>query len=60
MIQLPDVPGRIFLDTCIVNFILDYGEYIFDVCSLPENCSERDKEDLIALYNVFLCGRRAC
>ena len=30
-----DVPGRVFLDTCVVNFMLEFGEQIHDGADLP-------------------------
>ena len=29
------IPGRVFLDTCVVNFLLGYGEQIHDGGDLP-------------------------
>jgi hypothetical protein len=54
-----DVPGRVFLDTCVVNFILDYGEQIHEGISLPDGVGERVVRDIEALYNIFLVGQRA-
>lgn len=54
------IPGRVFLDTNVVNFILDYGEQIHDVVPLPRNLSERASNDIEALHNLFLTGQRAC
>ena len=41
--NLRDVPGRIFLDTCVVNFVLDYGEQIHDGTPAPADAGERVK-----------------
>ena len=54
-----DIPGRVFLDTSVVNFTLDHGEQIHDNAPYPEGTSERDGQDLDALYNIFLTGARA-
>jgi hypothetical protein len=55
----PDIPGRIFLDTSVVNFILDYGEQIHDGMLIPGNLSDRIVSDINAFYNIFLTGQRA-
>ena len=57
--SLEDVPGRVFLDTCAVNFILDYGEQIHDGVSPPSGLGDRARADVDALYNIFLTGQRA-
>jgi len=56
---LEDMPGRIFLDTCIANFILDFGEQIHDGVAVPPQVAYRDAADIEALYNLFLVGQRA-
>ena len=48
-----DIPGRVFLDTCVVNFILDYGEQIHDGAAHAQNTSERDAHDIDALRMLF-------
>lgn len=53
------IPGRVFLDTNIINFIFDYGEQIHDGAPLPQNLSDRAVKDIDALYNLFLTGQRA-
>ena len=57
--RLEDIPGRVFLDTSVVNFILDRGEQIHDNCPHPEGTSERDGQDIDALYSIFMTGSRA-
>ena len=57
--DLQDVPGRIFLDTCVVNFILDHGEQIHDGAPLPVGTSKRVVRDIEAMYNIMLVGQRA-
>ncbi len=54
-----DIPGRVFLDTCVVNFILDFGVQIHDGVGAPADIKERDAADINALYNLFLVGQRA-
>lgn len=56
---IADIPGRIFLDTCVVNFILDFGEQIHDGLAVPPQVGERDAADIEALYNLLLVGQRA-
>ena len=57
--ELKDLPGRAFLDTSVVNFILDYGEQIHEGVSYPEGTSERSVQDIDSLYNIFFTGKRA-
>ena len=57
--RLEEIPGRAFLDTSSLSFILEYGEYIFDSVSPPTNISERIINDIEAFYNIFLTGKRA-
>jgi len=54
-----DIPGRAFLDTNTLNFILDNGEYIFDAITPPSSLNKRQHQDIDALHNIFLTGRRA-
>lgn len=53
------VPRRVFLDTNVVNFVLDHGEYIFDGATPALGRSEADLADLQALQLIFCCGERA-
>ena len=55
---MAEIPGRVFLDTCVVNFILDHGQQIHDGAAVPE-LSLRDSADVEALRNLFLIGQRA-
>lgn len=57
--RLEDLPGRIFLDTCVVNLILDFGEQIHEGVVTPDGVSERTAGDIEALYNIFFVGQRA-
>lgn len=54
-----DIPGRAFLDTAVVNFVLDFGEQIHDGAPPPANSTKRVICDIDALYNLFLTGQRA-
>ena len=54
----PDIPGRVFLDTCVVNFMLDYGPTIHDGAGIP-SVGMREAADIEALRDIFLVGQRA-
>ena len=56
---LRDVPRRIFLDTCVVNFMLDYAEQIHDGAPAPVAAAERVVRDVEALHHIMLVGQRA-
>ena len=53
------LPRRVFLDTNVVNFILDHGGSIFEGEPPENHLSERDLADIKALHFVFLTGERA-
>jgi hypothetical protein len=53
-----DVPGRVFLDTCVVNFMLDYSEQIHDGRALPQ-VGPREAADIEALRDLWAVGQRA-
>lgn len=59
MLRLEDLPGRVFLDTCVVNFILDHGEEIHEDLEPPASANERVRRDIEALRKIFLVGTRA-
>ena len=53
------VPGRLLLDTCILNRLQDAGEYIWEGV-LPEGSDENDvPPDLQALRAIFRVNERA-
>jgi hypothetical protein len=54
----PEVPGRVFLDTCVVNFMLDFGAQIHDGANLP-SVGPRDTADIEALRALFVVGQKA-
>lgn len=54
-----DIPGRVLLDTNVVNFTLDWGEAIFDGGELPDYLPEQDMADILTLRDIFLTGQRA-
>ncbi len=53
------IPGRAFLDTCSVNFILEHGECIFAGEQPSPTLSKRVLKDIGAFYNIFQTGDRA-
>ena len=58
MMALRDVPGRVFLDTCLVNFMLDHGEQIHDGTA-PMGGSKHVLRDIEALRKIMIVGQRA-
>lgn len=53
------LPGRLLLDTCILNMIQDEGAYIFEN-EVPEGVTETDiPKDLEALRYIFQVNERA-
>jgi hypothetical protein len=58
-VSLSDIPGRVFLDTSVVNFVLDYGEQIHDGRTMPPSVSDRVLEDIESLRGIFVTGQRA-
>jgi hypothetical protein len=53
------IPRRVFLDTCVVNLALDFGEQIHERADIPLRLVPREKADVEALCGVFDTGRRA-
>ena len=53
------LPRRVFLDTNVVNFVLDHGPSIFDGEDPQGQLSETDLADLQALHLIFVTGERA-
>lgn len=49
---------RIFLDTSVVNLIVDHGEAIFDGYYDVSPTNNRINNNVYALYQLFLIGRR--
>ncbi len=52
-------PRRVFLDTNIVNFILDFGEQIHENAPISESLGKRESSDIEALQGIFNTGSRA-
>jgi len=59
MSRFEDIPGRAFLDTSCLNFIVENGEYLFNGGKVPERVTERQYSDLTSFYNIFRIGERA-
>jgi hypothetical protein len=55
----PSIPGRVFLDTSVVNFMIDYGEHIYNSLPIPEGMSERVARDIESFRNIHVTGQRA-
>lgn len=53
------VPGRVFLDTCVVNFLLDHGQHIHDGVEPPVGLALRVRDDIEALRLIWVAGQRA-
>lgn len=60
------LPRCVFLDTSVVNKIVEFGEYLFDNCLGEEQQEEyhrrpiEDQEDIEALHDIFLVAQRVC
>ncbi len=59
LIDLHDIPCRIFLDACVVSLILDHGEEILKGIAPPKDTGQSVMADIAALYNIFFVGHRA-
>lgn len=57
--SITEVPGRAFLDTSAVNFLLDYGEQIHDGAAIPAEATDRVASDIQSFRNIFFTGQRA-
>lgn len=55
-LSLDQVPGRVFLDTCIINTLHDEGGYIFDA---DDPVDDSDPASLEALRIIFMANQRA-
>lgn len=53
------IPENIFLDTTVINFILDYGEQIHNGGTIPEEATAWICRDIQALRDTWLTGQRA-
>jgi hypothetical protein len=52
------IPSRIFLDTSVINFIVEHAELIFDGYYHDDNLNVRVRMDIFALYQIFEIARR--
>lgn len=57
--NLEGIPHRVFLDTCVVNFMLDHGGAIHNGDTPSSDVDAKDIQDIDALRKMFLTGRRA-
>jgi len=53
------IPKRTFLDTSVVNFMLDYGAEIYDNAPVPAWASDRVSQDIESLRGIVTTGYRA-
>jgi len=47
------LPNRIFLDTSVINLIVEYSDVIFDGAYLDENLNNRIYYDLLGIIRIF-------
>jgi hypothetical protein len=57
--KFSDLPGRILLDTCVLNALYEEGEYIFDGYFSRTSSDEGPDADLRALRSIFQVNERA-
>jgi len=53
------IPGRVFLDTSVVNFWMDHGQEITEGSAPPEGLPQSDVQDILALYSIYMTAQRA-
>ena len=53
------VPAKIFLDTNVVNLIVEWPEHIFEQVPVPPGVDECTAHDVEALMHLFYSGQRA-
>lgn len=53
------VPGRIFLDTNVVNLLVRFPDQVFDGEPTRDELDQTTLEDIEALMHIFFVGRRA-
>jgi len=53
------IPGRVFLDTCVVNRMLDYGEVLYNGGEMPVDLPPNEVQELEALCGICNTGARA-
>lgn len=57
--MFPSIPENVFLDTSVVNFILDCGGQIHDGMSIPDETSVWIARDIEAFRGIWMTGQRA-
>lgn len=53
------LPRRIFLDTCVVNLMLDFADVLHDGLPIPDGLPEQRRREVEALCGIFDTGTRA-
>ena len=53
------IPGRVFLDTNIINLIVKWSEAIFENMPIPASVDGRTADDIEALRLIFWADKRA-
>lgn len=53
------IPRRAFLDTNVVNMVLDYGEFIHENVPLPPGLRPKRQREIESLAGIFDTGQRA-
>jgi hypothetical protein len=57
--KFKEIPGRLLLDTCVLNLLQDEGEYIFEG-QVPDGYSLNSiPKDLVGLRQIFQVNQRA-
>ena len=54
-----NIPGRVFLDTSVVNFWMDYGQQISEGSDPPLGLPQSDAKDIEGLHGIYMTGQRA-
>ncbi len=57
--KFKSLPGRVFLDTSVINLWLDFGDSIHDAAPLHSDVPDRVAADVEALRKIALTGSRA-
>jgi hypothetical protein len=53
------IPSRVFLDTCVVNLMLDFSELLHNDVDIPRNLPAERQQDVEALCGICDTGVRA-
>ncbi len=57
--SLDELPSRVFLDTSVVNFWLDFGDQVSEGTAAPGGLSDNDIADIDALHGIYMTGQKA-